>query len=324
MDISNIFSEAFRLFSMMLPLLFIGFLLSNLLQANRYLEYTSIPMSSLAEIANLPRTCSSILTLFFFSSWSAMGMLSSFFRERILGERDVIVTVLIAQLPKGLHSTIFFQAPVALPVLGYEIGGTLLFLELLMFTGITVIGIFAGRTLLVKTPPNTGGGAVLKIPKTDETTSNRIIKARVILGESAREFWRVARVLIPTGIFFIIILDLGLEQYSAEILRPVMDCLDLPGSTVLVLGASLVSQIAVLSAAGTLIVKEQITALQCLEVLFIARALHLGVGYIKTTLPTNIALFGRSLGVKVTCVECFMVESGLTFIILLLIMKQIF
>jgi len=306
---------------MMLPLIFIGFLLSNLLKATRYLEYTNIPMASIAEMAHLPKMCSSVLTFFFLSSWSGMGMLSSFFREKIIGERDVIVTVLIAQLPKGLHSAIFFQAPVALAVLGYEIGFMLLFLELLVFSGIAVVGIFIGRRSLFKKPSEHGGNIELPLSE-EEKETGWLAKAGAILKISSCEFGKVALVLIPTTFLFIIILNLGLVEYSAEVLQPLMNTLQLPDAAVIVFAASFLSQIAVLSAAGTVVVIEQITALQCLEMLFIARVLHLGIGYVKTALPTNLALFGRNLGLRVTCVECFMVEAGLLCVILLLIILQ--
>jgi len=326
MDYALIFSEAMKLFSIMLPMIFIGFFLSNLLRATRYLEYTSIPMASITEMARLPKTCSSVLTFFFLNSWSGMGMLSSFFHKRILGERDVIVTVLIAQLPKGLHSAIFFQAPVALAVLGYEIGLLLLFLELLVFAGIAVAGIFIGRRILFKNLSEYGDNTELSISEEKEKEKEKetgcIARAGAVFQKSFHEFGKVALVLVPTTFLFIIILNLGLAEYSAETLQPLMNSLRLPDAAVIVFAASFLSQIAVLSAAGTIVVMEQITVLQCLEMLFIARVLHLGIGYVKTSLPTNIALFGRKLGLRITCVEGFMVETGLTCIVLLLIILQ--
>lgn len=308
---------------MMLPMIFIGFFLSNLLRATRYLEYTNVPMASITEIAHLPKTCSSVLTFFFLNSWSGMGMLSSFFHKRILGERDVIVTVLIAQFPKGLHSAIFFQAPVALSVLGYEIGLILLFLELLVFSGITVIGILIGRRVLIKKPSEHGDNVEPSSSEKKEKENGWLARAEDILKKSSCEFGKVAFVLIPTTFLFII-LNLGLAEYSAEVLQPLMNTLQLPDAAIIVFAASFLSQIAILSAAGTIVVMEQITILQCLEMLFIARVLHLGIGYVKTALPTNIALFGRKLGLQVTCVEGFMVETGLICIVLLLVILQTF
>ncbi|MCO5381030.1 MAG: hypothetical protein NHB15_01930 [Methanosarcina barkeri] len=253
-----------------------------------------------------------------------MGMLSSFFHKRILGERDVIVTVLIAQLPKGLHSAIFFQAPVALSVLGYKIGLPLLVLELLVFSGITVIGILIGRRVLIKKPSEHGDNVEPSSSEKKEKENGWLARAEDILKKSSCEFGKVAFVLIPTTFLFTIILNLGLAKYSAEVLQPLMNTLQLPDATVIVFVASFLSQIAVLSAAGTIVVMEQITILQCLEILFIARVLHLGIGYVKTALPTNIALFGRKLGLQVTCVEGFMVETGLICIVLLLVILQTF
>lgn len=250
-------------------------------------------------------------------------MLSSFFHKRILGERDVIVTVLIAQLPKGLHSAIFFQAPVALSVLGYEIGLMLLFLELLVFSGIAVTGVFRGRRVLFKKAVEHEDNIKFPILEERGKETGCLDRAGIIFKKSFCEFGKVALVLIPTTFLFII-LSLDLKEESAEVLQPFMNTLQLPDATIIVFAASFLSQIAILSAASTIVVMEQITVLQCLEMLFIARVLHLGIGYIKTTLPTNIALFGRKLGLQVTCVEGFMVETGLICIVLLLIILQAF
>jgi hypothetical protein len=61
-----------------------------------------------------------------FISWLEIG--SSFISSvSEFGEPAVIETISRTQLPKGLHSAIFLQAPVAPAIPDYKIGSMLLF-----------------------------------------------------------------------------------------------------------------------------------------------------------------------------------------------------
>ncbi|KUK68432.1 MAG: Uncharacterized protein XD88_1912 [Methanocalculus sp. 52_23] len=322
---------------MMLPMIFIGFLLANALIKSRYIKYTNIPMALLTKKAYLPVTCSSALTFYFFNSWTGVGVLSTLFRDKIINERHVIVTVLIAMLPKGLHSVLFFQIPVAIAVLGYSIGLLLLAIELLVFSLIAFLGIIIGRRLFQQEPcvckmegeAGEGSEELEEAEKPEETKKQNKYKKWIshigaVFAKTLYDFAKVAVVLIPTTILFLAIFNYGLIGYFEGLFRPLMSAINLPDVAIIVFTASFLSQVAVLSVAGTVIALEEITVLQTLLMLFIARILHLGLGYVKTSFPTNIALFGKSLGTRVTCIEFITVESGLFSVIIILLLIQSF
>lgn len=121
-------------------------------------------------------------------------------------------------------------------------------------------------------------------------------------------------VLVPTVLVLLTLLNLGLQGFLEGIFEPLLSIVSLPPSSIMVLAASIPSQMAAVSAAGTLVSKGLVTPVQCLSLLFIARALHLGIGCFKIGLPANVALFGKSLGLKATLAVYSLIELG-TFIL---------
>ena len=316
MNTTIILNNLIQFFQITLPPLFIGFLIANTLKSSSYLRHAGIPMNPVIRISYLPQICASVLTLFFLSSWSGMSMLSHYYHERILEERSIIATVLIAQFPKAMHSVIFFQAPIALSVLGVVLGGIIIASELILTFVIAAGGVVYARKhhpahdyrseQIIQDP---------KISPNPELPWKEFIS--VSLKNTCLEFFKVARILIPTGAVLIIVLDLGISSLVSSYLDPLMQIVHLPSFSIIVIASAFVSQVAVLTAAGTLVDLKEVTVLQCLFVLFIARAIHLGIGYLKTSLPTNISLFDKDLGVRVTTVESLTMEGGLLVLVII-------
>jgi hypothetical protein len=315
MEFLQITGDILHFFYQTLPLIFFGFLCANTLRATGYLDHAGIPMRSVARAAHLPSSCAPALTLFFLSSWSGMGMLSHFFHEQKMEKRSIFVSVMIAQFPKAIHSVIFFQGPLVFSLLGQVIGGVLIGSELVMNFFITVIGILAGRRILRIPPEIQPGSGDIPIHTQETCDKTWLATTYAILKDTFGEFFQIVRVLIPTGIVLILLIDLGISTVVSSILDPIMNLVSLPSFTIIVLASALVSQIAVITSAGTLVAMDGITTIQCLLILFIARAIHLGIGYLKTSLPTNISLFGPVLGPRVTGLECLLTESWIGIMI---------
>ncbi len=320
MNLASIGYEAVEIFELILPFLFLGFFIANLIKLSPYLKYIGKPMSYLNSASHLPLSCSPALTMFFLNNWSGLGVLSDFKQNKLLNDKEVFVAVLVGQFPKGLRTTIFFMGPVSLSVLGVFLGGILLSLELSIYLGIAVIGIIAGR-LILNPKSHLNPGAVDN-PSTlffENSGKGWKEKLKEALIQSLREFKRIAIVLVPTVLVILTLLELGFQEFSIEIFKSLLDIANLPSSSVPVLIASIASQMAAVSAVGTLIAKNIITPAQSLLLLFIARALHLAIGCFKTGLPINVALFGNSLGLKVTLAVYSLIELGIFLIVILLI-----
>lgn len=319
MNLANIGYEAVEIFELILPFLFLGFFIANLIKLSPYLKYIGKPMSYLNSASRLPASCSPALTMFFLNNWSGLGVLSDFKQNKLLNDKEVFVAVLVGQFPKGLHIIIFFMGPVSLSVLGLFLGGILLSIELSMYLGIAVIGMIAGRLILNPEShlnPGVGNPSTLFFESSGKGWMEKLKEALI---QSLREFKRIVIVLVPAVLVILILLELRFQEFSIEIFKSLLNIADLPSSSVPVLVASIASQMAAISAVGTLIAKNIITPVQSLLLLFIARALHLGIGCFKTGLPSNVALFGNSLGLKVTLAVYSLIELGIFLIVILLI-----
>ncbi len=314
MDLTGIAGEIVRFCELTLPFIFIGFLIANLIRASPYFDAVGTPMSYLTRAAHLPAGCSVAVSLYLFNSWAGLGMLSESYHAGALAEEEVLVAVLISYLPRSINSTVFFLGPVALSVFGLRIGSGVLVVEFLICLGIATTGVVVGRVLQRSSPDEAGRShlhhaASRTPPGTWKGTITHCV------GESVREFGRIALVLVPTGAATIVLVNTGGLELSTSLLAPFLGHLGLPGSSIAVFAASLASQVAAISATGTIAVKEGLTMIDCLLLYTLSRSLHLGIGTIRTGLPTGIALFGRSLGPKVTLADLSVVQGITAFVV---------
>ena len=312
MDLSGIIFETLEILELILPIMFFGLFLASFLCLSPYFKHIGLPMSRLASVSNLPTECSTVLTMFFFNNWATLAMLSDFYRRRLVSEKEIIVTMLVGFLPKGVHVTLFFMAPIAISVLGFSIGGAYVLMEFLIYFAVTIIGIGIGKLWLCpQTIKICEGRRQCEILSWTE----RIKKS---LKESMIQFKKVVVVFIPTVITIQFLLGLGVLDLVTKYCGPVLDAIGLPPSSMIVIAASFMSQMAAIGAVGTLFKSGFLSPLHCLLLLFIAHFLHMGIECIRLGLPMNISLFGRSLGLKATLITYSMLELNMAFIILLL------
>jgi hypothetical protein len=325
MDLLNVLQQILNFFWMTLPYIFLGFFVANLIKASPYLHLIGLPMSYIAKAAYLPEKCSAIFSFYLLNSYSALGMLSENFKENTLKEKEIIITVLIAYFPKSINSITFYLAPVALSVFGLWVGGSILGIEFLMCIGITVAGILAGRILLDGDPgqefPKTGTSRPVADPAPAHSEKIRrwsgVLKQCLI--QSLKGFYETAIVLVPTGAIIIFLFNIGVQDSFAHLLQPLLSALHLPASSIMVFVAALMSQMAAIAATGTVASQEGLTLLQCLLIYVLSRSLHLGIGQIKSGFPLNVALFGKSLGLKVSVIDFCMLQSATAIAVIILV-----
>ena len=308
MNPGNIIFEALEIFKLVLPFMFFGLFLASLIRLSPYFKHIGLPMSRLASTSNLSAECSTVLTMFFVNNWATLAMLSDFYRKKLVSEKEVIVTMLVGFFPKGVHVTVFFMAPIAIPVLGLSVGGVYILMELLIYLGITAVGIGLGRLWLYPQMPGefeAGNREATAWPE----------RLKISLKESVAQFKKIVVVLIPTVIVVLLLLDLGMLDPITEACAPLLESVGLPSSSMIVIAASLMSQMAAIGAVGTLLGSGLLSPLHCLILLFMAHFLHMGIGCIRLGLPMNISLFGRSLGLKTTLITYSMLELGTALVI---------
>jgi len=325
MNLVIILQQILNFFWLTLPYIFLGFFLANIIKATPYLNFIGLPMSYIVRVAHLPEKCSAIFSFYLLNSYSALGMLSENFREKTIREREVIITVLIAYFPKSINSITFYLAPVALSVFGFWIGGSIIVIEFLMCIVITLAGIIAGRILLDadtwQGPPKAGRPRPVDNAPDSCTGKIRhwteVLKTCVI--ESLKEFYETAIVLVPIGAIIIFLFNIGVQDSFAYFLQPLLAALNLPSSSIIVFVAAFMSQMAAIAATGTVASQEGLTLLQCLLIYVLSRSLHLGIGQIKSGFPLNVALFGKSLGFRVSAIDFCMLQGATACMVVLLL-----
>lgn len=311
MNLSNVVFEAIEIFKLVLPFMFIGLFLAKILHLSPYFRHIGRPMSRLASLSNLSPECSKVLTMFFVNNWAALAMLSDFYRKKLVSDKEVIVTMLVGFLPKGIHTTLFF-APIAFPVLGFSIGGAYLLIELSICLLITVVGIVIGRLRL---RPQ----AALEFEESYHEATKWLDRLKVSLTDSVAQFKKIVVVFVPAVVIVVFFLDFGLLDSITGTCEPILHSVGLPPSSIMVIVASFISQMAAIGAVGTLLANGLISPLHCLVLLFMAHFLHMGVGCIRLELPMNASLFGRALGSKATLATLSTFELGTAIVIFSLV-----
>jgi len=314
MGLNNVVIEASAIFKLVLPPMFIGLFLANILRLSPYFKHIGLPLSRLASISNLSAECSTVLTMFFVNNWATLAMLSDFYRKKLVSEKEVIVTMLVGFLPKGVHVTLFFMAPIAIPVLGLSIGGAYVLMELSIYLAITVVGIGLGK-LWLSPQASLRPQASVEFKESRYEVVGWLDKLKIALKESGTQFKKMVAVFVPAVIVVLLLLDFGLLDSITRTCETILHSIGLPPSSIVVIAASFMSQMAAIGAVGTLLASGLISPLHCLVLLFIAHFLHMGVGCIRLGLPMNVSLFGGSLGLKTTLITYSMLELGTALVI---------
>jgi len=300
----------------MIPPILLGFFVASIIRSSSYFRYLSLPTSRLASAANLPVECSAALTLYLMNSWAALAMLSELHKKKTINDNDLIVAVLIGFIPKSFHSTIFFSVPVAVSVLGLHAGGIYVCLDILASIFVGFVGIIVGKSILKNRE------SIIIDEENRIFAEKWTVKIINGLKESMRSSKRIIKILIPTIFLAQLATDYILLLPVVETYNSIVEPLGVSSSSLVVLLASVVSQSAALVASGTLLNNGSISVTGCLLLLFMARFLHLGIGFLRIGIPANLSYFGSHVGLRVTVIEYLLIEIANILIILTLILSM--
>jgi hypothetical protein len=292
----------FKLMSQMLPSMFIGIFLANILSRSGKLNNIGFLMSPLSNGANLPQQCSSALTLCFLNKEASFAMLSQLYHKNSLSKKEVIVVSMLAHLPLSIRSIIFFVAPISVSLLGLSIGLKFALFYLCLDLFKTSLGIITGRVLLEQ---------IKSSPKIIEIKDNPFFSGWIdLLIKSFKEsIFTIVRILskvIPTLLITLYLLNSGALTSLSEIAEPLTLLFNLPSSSCIVIISGLPSMIMGIASAEPLISGQVITTMEALQSLIITSILHSLYNIIRLSLPVNISLFGPILGAQITIIAAIM------------------
>lgn len=303
----------FQLLAHMLPSIFIGLYLANILSKSGYLAHVGILMAPLSNGAKLPKGCSSVLTLCLLNKEAAFSMLSELNRKDRLSGREVIIVSMLASFPLCIRSIIFFVAPISFSMLGWRVGLIFTFIYFLVQLLKTIIGISAGCLML------TTHGNILKIDEAERGHTH--LGWTDLLMESITDtlapFSRILKIVIPTLLIAIWLINTGVLGWLSKLASPLTHMLGLPSSSCLVIISGLPSMMVGISTAGPLVTSGGITLLEVIKTLIITSLLHGLYNVVRMSFPINITLFGPKLGSMVTCVGGLMEFTALPVLLFL-------
>lgn len=274
--------ESLKLLELILPVMFIGLVVANILFSLPQFGKVSILIARITSFGNLKSGLA--IAAFLAHPVAATSMLAEMHRKRMIDEKEVMIANVIGVLPRSLRAVILFLAPIGLPALGLKVG--------LIYISLTVISriVVAMGCIVVGARVLDGGDLILY--------SNNS-KLRDCLYSALKQFFRITAMLIPTIFLVTFLFELGLLD-TFSIVKPVLDTLGLPDSSLLIIATGMLSMIVGIGTAGSLLAMDAIDEFSTVLSLLIASIFHSVIECLRNTLPINISLFGELLGVKVT------------------------
>lgn len=240
------------------------------------------------------------------------SMLSGFYKENKVNEKEVIVTTIISPLPTILGESVFrVQLPLAVVILGYKLG--LIYVSLNVISGFlqALIGILYANIFFERRQINI-----------DNNNNEKIVFNREVIIKGFKKSLKILKKVIPMIVIFTLLINflikLGLMDVVKGLFSPIFRILDLPGEAITVLIANLAHFSAGYTTVDILIKNGVLNEKQALIVLLIGNIISVTMIYLKHSIGTYISLFGR-FGLKLAVINYTISVMIKILLILLLI-----
>jgi len=275
--------DTIKLLRLILPILFFGLLLSNLVYSSPHFNKLINTFSNLMNRAKLKSGAA--IASFLVHPVMAFSMLSEMRRRGVIDNREVVIASLVGIFPRAVRLVVLYVAPVVIPVLGFW-GLLYVILVLSTRTAVAALGIVIAKKTL------DGGTVRIYAPRNGS------------LKEVVFRFLRVSAVLSVSIFVTMLAFRAGLLNYL-EGFSQTLSALGLPPSAFLIVAAGIPSMLAGIATASSFYTTGVIAGLDAIIALFIASAFHSIVEMLRNTMPITVSLFGKSLGFKAGIVVAF-------------------
>ena len=290
-----------------------GIVLASIIEETNLISKIKKVTKPLCLISNLPEECVLSLLGNFINPTVGKSMLAGFYKENKVNEKEVIVTTIISPLPIILGESVFrVQLPLAVVILGYKLG--LIYVSLNIISGFlqALIGIlyanifFKRRQIVINNDNN-----------------EKLVFNREVIIKGFKKSLKILKKVIPMIVIFTLLINylikLGLMDVVRGLFSPVFRILDLPGEAIAVLIANLAHFSAGYATVDILIKNGILNEKQALIVLLIANIIGVTMIYLKHSIGTYVALFGR-FGLKLAMINYAVSVMVKILLILLLIL----
>ncbi len=301
MNLAKVAMETFELLRMVLPIMFLGIILSNVAFSLPQVRRLIKPIDKLTSFAKV--RCGSVIFAFLAHPIAGLSVLSDLYRRRVLNEREVTLVYLVSLIPRNLRIVLIFLAPVAVSALGFKFGFEYILLELAsrLIVVLIVIAIFRANV----------DGKSVDYSDEDDFDLRQAIK------NALRMFLRTVSVFVPSVFIVMLLLDLGLLKAINGACKPFFGIFNLTPSSIVIVAAGTASMIAGIGVAGSLLSKSIMDPNSALVALFIASTFHGFVEFLRRSLPLNLSFFGR-LGIRLSLINLCLRECACVLVLAIL------
>ncbi|MGB4505125.1 MAG: hypothetical protein WBI44_09600 [Syntrophaceticus sp.] len=303
-----------NLWKSVLPLMFLGCFLGNLFLNTTMMQHLGKVMRPLARLGNLPAGVDIPLTLCLVNNVAAYSMLAELKNNDLVNMREVVISFLVSNIPKGLFYTVFYIAPVVLGSLGIRLGLIYLFIYFGVFAVVGLVGLLLGMLFL---PPQNEQDSFEQLPQPSPAPLwNKAIDAAK---SSLPTFGRLIAVFVPVTFLVITLMHTEVVQQYLALVDPALRKFGLPAPVLIVITTGMFSTIAAIGTLGPFLQVGIVTPVQGIAALLFASALHYFLSFWCDDIPLNVSFFGPRLGSKVSVANLLVLE-GVTCLVLGVVM----
>ncbi len=275
------------------------------------------PLSTKANISTI--SALSVVTCTF-STTTGYSMLVDGLNEKIISEREVIVTTVISSFPSILSHLFTFFIPVVIPILGFTTGTIYVCLVGLAAFLKSCIGVILARFWLKST--YFSSNPQLSSPDPPDAS---VLNGEGALNKSANSTYRMLKRIVPTMFVTLFLVSVSFElnffESFSAILDPVTKILGLESEVALISATEVVNSYAGIILAGGLLSEGLISTNGVLIALLLGTVVSLSARSVKHSLPLHVSLFGPKLGGKTVAINAAMTFAiDVLFIVVLLMM----
>lgn len=231
---------------------------------------------------------------------AANSMLAGYRNDGLIDDREVVLTSLLNTVPMYLRELLTYHFPVIFPLLGFRVG--MVYFMTFWLSGLIKICfiILGGRMLLggerkgpESTAPLRTAGTLREEgwkPEDWKQLARSIFQCRMHL------FLRISGTYAAVTFVLLLFTELGYFKWVDALLAPLTERFGLPAQVIGPLSAYVVSPMVGLASVSTLLGSGQLSEYQAIVALLLGGFLMIPLIYLRSMLPTYVALFGAKLG----------------------------
>ncbi len=294
----HVLQSLFHILCQILPVTFValfGVELMTRLGVMRKLEPLGAP---LARASRLPAVSSVTFVASIGSVIAANTMLASYRNDGLIDDRELVLSSLLNSVPMYLRELLTYHFPVIFPLLGVRVG-MIYFMTFWLSGFIKIVFIIVGGRFLLgrRNEAETTEPKQTHAAPADASKSRSIKK---LLSDTLRSrmkiFLRISGYYAVVTFFLLLFMDLGFFKWTDSLIGPLIHRFGLPSVVIGPLSAYVISPMVGLASVSTLLQTELITERQAILALLLGGFLMIPMIYMRSMLPSYVALFGARLG----------------------------